>query len=100
MPEQHARLLVVSNRLPVTLTRETDGWRSTPSSGGLATAMNPILKQNGGVWIGWSGESESIDPGERDRLLNAAADGFRYVPVDIEPAEAEAFYEGYPNQAV
>src|SRR5579872_5043555 len=47
------KLIVVSNRLPVTLARDGDTWTAKASSGGLATAMEPILKETGGVWIGW-----------------------------------------------
>ena len=46
------RLLVVSNRLPLTLRKAEDGhWTTERSSGGLASAMNPILRDNGGDWI-------------------------------------------------
>ncbi len=51
----NGRLIVVSNRLPVVLVREGENWKTKRSAGGLATAMDPILKRAGGVWIGWSG---------------------------------------------
>jgi trehalose 6-phosphate synthase/phosphatase len=92
------KLIVVSNRLPVTLARENDGWVAKSSSGGLATAMQPILKETGGVWVGWSGDDGTIDPQEREKLLASAADGYRYVPVDM--GSASDFYEGYPNQTL
>jgi trehalose-6-phosphate synthase len=56
------RLLVVSNRLPVSLVRQGTEWQTARSAGGLATAMDPILKRAGGVWIGWSGARESEPP--------------------------------------
>ena len=52
---ENSRLLVVSNRLPVSLVHEGNDWKTERSVGGLATAMDPILKRAGGVWIGWSG---------------------------------------------
>lgn len=51
------RLIIVSNRLPYTLTRTPEGWSSAPSTGGLATAIEPLFTSTGGVWIGWSGDS-------------------------------------------
>jgi trehalose 6-phosphate synthase/phosphatase len=90
------RLLVVSNRLPLTLRKADVGWESQPSSGGLATALDPLLKQHGGTWIGWAGESEPVDAEERQRLLDERAPGYSYLPLDVD---AE-FYEGYPNQTV
>ena len=38
------RLIVVSNRLPLSLRRGPSGWVAEPSSGGLASALGPILK--------------------------------------------------------
>ena len=97
---QNRRLIVVSNRLPLTLSNENGSWSAKPSSGGLASAMEPILKKSGGQWIGWTGEEGTLDPAERERLLSEAAAGFEYVPVDFPEGEGKAFYEGYPNQAV
>jgi trehalose 6-phosphate synthase/phosphatase len=94
------RLIVVSNRLPVTLTNENGTWKTKAGSGGLATAMEPILTQTGGLWIGWTGDHDPIDPETRATLLREAAEGYSYVPVDFPPGAGTAFYEGYPNQAV
>ena len=51
------RLIVVSNRLPFTLRRAGEGWRTERSSGGLASALDPVLKRTGGLWLGWPGDS-------------------------------------------
>jgi trehalose 6-phosphate synthase/phosphatase len=94
------RLLVVSNRLPVTLALTDDGWQAKPSSGGLATAMEPILKKRGGLWIGWAGDDGSLPADERKRLLESASQGFSFVSVDFPPGEGPVFYTGYPNRAI
>jgi trehalose-6-phosphate synthase len=50
------RLVIVSNRLSVVLERGPDGrWRARPGSGGLVTALAPVLRDRGGLWIGWPG---------------------------------------------
>jgi trehalose 6-phosphate synthase/phosphatase len=94
------RLLVVSNRLPVTLAAGDGGWQVKASSGGLATAMQPILQERGGLWIGWAGDDGSLPAEERDRLLGSASQGFSFVAVDFPPGEGPAFYTGYPNRSV
>jgi trehalose 6-phosphate synthase/phosphatase len=49
------RLLILSNRLPVTL-RVTDGEVSVePSAGGLTTALRALHEGSDSLWIGWSG---------------------------------------------
>lgn len=95
-----SRLLVISNRLPLTLSNEGGSWQVKPSSGGLATAMEPILKKNGGLWIGWSGDDGSLSPSEREELFGHTSGPFSYVPVEFPPGAGQKFYEGYPNQTV
>src|ERR1039457_7637654 len=50
--------VVVAGRLPVDRVEEPGGetgWR--PSPGGLVTALEPVMREAGGVWIGWSGDA-------------------------------------------
>jgi trehalose-6-phosphate synthase len=64
------RLVVVSNRLPFTLKRSGEDWQAERSTGGLATAMGPLLERSRGIWIGWSGESTGLDDPKRQELLD------------------------------
>ena len=67
-----ASLIVVSNRLPLTLQKTEEGWTTSKSSGGLASAMDPLLRQNGGDWIGWAGDDGGEDVGRtRARSLRS-----------------------------
>jgi trehalose-6-phosphate synthase len=50
-----ARLWVVSNRLPVTLTRKIDGWDMVKSSGGLVSALDGLKQSTSFIWLGWPG---------------------------------------------
>jgi trehalose-6-phosphate synthase len=50
-----ARLIVVSNRLPLVLRRVDERWTTERSFGGLANAMNPLLQKTCGHWLGASG---------------------------------------------
>jgi trehalose 6-phosphate synthase len=50
------RFIVVSNRLPFSFGRGAGGrWRAEPASGGLVTALLPVLRNRGGTWVGWTG---------------------------------------------
>src|SRR5664279_4483418 len=55
------RFVAVSNRLPVTLYKDGDGWGRYRGAGGLVTALSPVLRNRGGSWIGWPGTSEAGD---------------------------------------
>lgn len=91
-----SRLIVVSNRLPVSLVREGAEWKTKRSAGGLATAMDPILKRAGGVWIGWSGSQEP-EPAEALELLRTEQS---CIAVDLPRDLLAKFYDGYANQAL
>src|SRR5712691_557370 len=91
------RLIVVSNRLPLSLRRGADGWVAEASSGGLATALGPILKSRGGVWIGWPGHAPRERDEHREELLQQWSESHGYVAVDLPPDLARRFYEGYAN---
>jgi len=55
------RLIVVSNRLPFALdSTGEDLWTVTPATGGLVSAIEPVLRERGGTWIGWPGIAGKI----------------------------------------
>src|ERR687893_2627714 len=94
------RLVVVSNRLPVTLKRAGEGWRTERSAGGLATAMGPLLARTEGIWIGWSGDTSEARDAKREEIVARWAREQRYFAVDLPADVAEGFYEGFSNQTV
>lgn len=92
-----SRLVVVSNRLPIVLTRDGREWRVERGSGGLVTALAPVLKNRGGLWIGWTGTTET------DGVQEALADvtegiGYALVPVTLTPEEEANHYRGFSNE--
>jgi len=94
------RLIVVANRLPLTLRNTDKGWTTERSSGGLASAMNPILQRNGGDWIGWAGDSGEEDREGRRAILQDWAEKEQCFAVDLPADVATGFYEGYSNQTL
>jgi len=86
-----ADLVIVANRLPVDRVTHADGsvgWRRSP--GGLVTALEPVIKDNEGAWIGWTGGTDTdLEPFEQE--------GMRLVPVSLTAQEIEEFYEGFSN---
>jgi len=95
------RLIVVSNRLPFALSHSPDGSPSVrPGSGGLVTALLPVLRNRGGTWLGWPGTSEEI-PRLRTAVARASRDlGCTFVPITISRSEYEQYYLGYSNESI
>jgi trehalose 6-phosphate synthase len=80
---------VFANRLPV--IRTPAGWR--PAAGGLVTALRPVLEENGGRGIGWSGTRED-SPSRVDGL------GFALLGVPLGPRITAGYYNGFSNQTL
>ncbi len=75
-PRSPGRIVVVSERLPIVLTREEGaGWQATPASGALISALSPVLRAHRGVWIGWPGVTVEELPGIRRVLAGAIQEG-------------------------
>ena len=77
------RLVVVSNRLPVRVGEEDGKKVVRPASGGLVTALEPVLSGLRGAWIGWDGG----ELGGSEEALRAFAEThpYRLAPVSLEP---------------
>ena len=94
------RLLVVSNRLPLTAKRVSGRWRGERSSGGLVAAMAPLMEQTAGLWLGWPGDALPGEPEGRARLMREWEDEHGYVAVEIPAKISRSFYEGYANDTL
>jgi alpha,alpha-trehalose-phosphate synthase [UDP-forming] len=97
-----ARLIVISNRLPIAAVRAKNGaWSLQPGSGGLVTALTPALEARGGVWVGWPG-LVGEENGEVRSLLESFSQrqGYGLVPVQLTAAEHELFYLGFANEVL
>ena len=95
-----SRLLIVSNRLPVTVRFGDDGAVETlPSSGGLATGLKPWHERSGGLWIGWPGDLSRFTPEQRAAAdARLAADGI--VGVHLSRDLVHRFYHGFSNRVL
>ena len=95
------RFVVASNRLPFVLAEETPGeWTVKPGSGGLVTALLPVLQKRGGVWVGWSGTCERV-PRLRELLADLGRQfGCTFRAVSIDRALFDDYYLGYSNETL
>jgi trehalose 6-phosphate synthase len=84
-----ARLVIVSNRVPIPKARIT-------AAGGLAVALRDLLTP-GSMWFGWSGRLASA-PALQPALVEAR--GVTYATVDLSAEAHRAFYVGFANGAL
>jgi trehalose 6-phosphate synthase len=97
------QILVLSNREPYQHVRGRDGRvDAVRCSSGVVNAVEPLLLENGGVWVA-AGE------GDLDRTAAINADGVNVPPtapryrlrrVWLTPAEQQAYYYGFSNSGL
>jgi len=93
------KLIIASNRLPFVLERKGDSWKLVPGSGGLVTALAPVLRDRGGVWIGWPGTSGTIDISDQISFASNIA-GYSMKPVHLEEEDVRKYYLGLSNEVL
>ncbi|MFP4598083.1 MAG: trehalose-6-phosphate synthase [Persicimonas sp.] len=100
-------LTIVSNRLPIVMQFDEASrqWTGQPGSGGLVSAMNPILQRHGGTWVGWPGMAAEKAAGDEQRLgevIDELAEeaGYRLDPVMLTQEEVDGYYGGFANSVL
>jgi trehalose 6-phosphate synthase len=97
------RLIIVSNRLPIVLKKRDDKkWAIAPGSGGLVTALAPVLRNRGGLWIGWPGVLKEKAVTDIKELLNNESEnaGYTLKHVSLTEKEHKNFYYGFANEII
>ncbi|MET0269203.1 MAG: trehalose-6-phosphate synthase [Sphingomonas sp.] len=86
-----SRLIVISNRVQQ-IGRDTGG-----NQGGLTVALLSALRERGGVWFGWSGETVETFTGaihvEHEGPVSTAV-------IDLEPQDVDEYYNGFANRTL
>ncbi len=90
------RLLIVSNRLPVTLSVQGEDPSLVSSAGGLATAMRGVHSEGSSLWIGYVGDVSKLGD-EAKRKLDAQLAERRLVSVPVSASEVALYYDGFSN---
>ncbi len=93
------RLVVVSNRLPFRAERKGGRVIFRPSPGGLVSALAPVLRERGGVWIGWPGIGRE-ELAQADDVVLPKDRNVRYVAVPLSAHEVSQYYAGFSNRTL
>jgi trehalose 6-phosphate synthase len=82
-----SRLIVISNRVSA----------GGGAAGGLAVALMAALRENGGIWFGWSGGRTDHFTGHINFHIE---DDVRTATIDLEDQDIEEYYNGYANRTL
>ncbi len=102
----YKRLVIVSNRLPFSVSQDGSQLVYTQSVGGVATGLSSYLEtvqQGQGrphehLWVGWPGAA--VEPSRQDEVRMRAASEFHASPVFLTHEDMEKFYLGFCNKTL
>ncbi len=99
---KNAKVIIASNREPVTHERDVGGIRVVRPASGMVAALEPIVRATGGVWV-------AHGSGTADRLVTDAKGRVAMPPEDprytlrrvwLTRKEENGYYYGISNQAL
>jgi trehalose 6-phosphate synthase len=95
-------LLIVSNREPYMHVRQGSTVECIVPAGGLVTALDPILRACGGVWIAsGSGDADRETSDEKGRLrVPPEEPTYTLKRIFISKEEEEGYYYGFSNEGI
>jgi len=93
------RIIVIANRLPVSIIRKKGEIEILPSPGGLATGLRTLSEENEVVFIGWPGYKPRTKDEEKQIEATLIAEHNCY-PVFLNQREIEKYYLGFSNRTL
>ncbi|RYY98426.1 MAG: trehalose-6-phosphate synthase [Chitinophagaceae bacterium] len=96
------KLIVVSNREPYMHIRQGKEIRCIMPASGMVTALEPILKACGGLWIAsGSGDADRETVDEHDKVLVPPGEGkYTLRRIWITKEQEQHFYYGFSNEGL
>ncbi|WP_293299667.1 bifunctional alpha,alpha-trehalose-phosphate synthase (UDP-forming)/trehalose-phosphatase [Pedobacter sp. UBA4863] len=92
-----SRTIIISNRLPVKISKINGKYVLKKSEGGLATGLGDVYNSGSMLWVGWPG----IDIPEKDQpeIIQKLV-SLNLIPVFLTQEEINLYYEGFSNEVL
>lgn len=94
-----SKLIIVSTRLPVTVTRAKGKLKFQPSVGGLATGVGSLNMSYEQIWIGWPGITLEKTKDEEESIKTRLESQGCY-PVFLSKGDLDDYYHGFCNETL
>ena len=96
-----SRLVMISNRLPVSVSKDEDGnLQFHRSVGGVATGIASLDEPKERLWIGWPGiTTDNLKEGEQE-LITEELEKHGCAPIFLSEREIDEFYAGFSNETI
>src|SRR5436309_1166217 len=95
-------LVVVSNREPVSHVRKGGRIQTLTPASGLVTAMGPVMRVCGGVWVAHGSGDADVETADARGRLGLPEDDPRYTlrRVWLTKEEEQGYYYGFANEGL
>ncbi len=95
------RLIIVSNRLPITIEKRKGKLHFRRSVGGLATGLSSFYQLYDSIWIGWCGiPADNIDRKEKNNIEKKLMTDFNNYPIFLSRKDIRMYYYGFSNKTI
>ena len=96
-PVEGSRLVIISNRLPVTVKNiGHDRYELKASSGGLVAGIRGLLKSGvDHIWCGWPGEEIAMN--SVSGLSSSLQENHKAIPVLLDKRTSDLHYNGFSS---
>jgi trehalose 6-phosphate synthase/phosphatase len=94
------KLIIVSNRLPITMKRTKGELSITQSVGGLATGLGSFYQSRESVWVGWPGIASNLLSDEQCVQIKSRLGERSCHPVFLTQRQIDNYYNGFCNRTI
>lgn len=94
------RLLLVANRLPISIAKRLGELRFAPSPGGLATGLASLSKSYECLLVGWPGIANEKLTVEDKVQISEKLSADKCSPIFLSQKQVEHYYLGFSNRTV
>ena len=95
------RLLLISNRLPVTVEKRKGEITYRQSIGGLATGLSSFYQTYNSIWVGWCGlPSNNVKVDERKSIETYLKRHYKNYSLFLSKNDQRLFYSGFCNKTI
>ncbi len=95
------RLVMISNAEPYAHKYEDDKVVQEKQPGGLTTGLDPMMQQQGDLWLAWGREEADFEVTDQNNSIRVPdKDGYKLKRLKLTTEEVEGFYYGFSNRTL
>lgn len=95
-----SRLVIVSNRLPVSISRQKGEFVYSESVGGVATGIASLSEPKERIWFGWPGIASDLLTSDHKHAIAKELHNRGCHPVYLSSKNIHDFYSGFSNKTI